>query len=178
MIFVICYYNHHFCYQFQKTGLIEIKISIKKALSTLRNFFNECEKLVSVKFNEAFDTSNVLNADSMFKDCTSLKYVNMSSFNTSLISKLTFMFYNCYELTSIDLSNFDTRNVLSFQDMFKNNYKLSYADISSFNTSKSYVTQSADYLFKGVTGKGTIIINKKTYNKDIPSGWNVIYKDY
>ena len=114
----------------------------------------------------------------MFKGCTSLKGVDISSFNTSLISHLTWMFSNCYELTSIDLSNFDTRNVLSFQEMFQNNYKLNYVDISSFNTSKSYVSQNADYFFKGVTGKGTIIINKKTYNKDIPSGWNVIYKDY
>ena len=176
--FDICYYNHYFCYKFQKTGLIEIKISIKKSLSTLRNFFEDCEKLVSVKFSEAFDTSNVLNAYSMFKDCTSLKGVDISPFNTSLISHMTWMFSNCYELTSIDLSNFDTRNVLSFQEMFQNNYKLNYVDISSFNTSKSYVSQNADYFFKGVTGKGTIIINKKTYNKDIPSGWNVIYKDY
>ena len=110
-------------------------------------------------------------------NCISLKNADLSSFNTTLVSKLIYMFNNCHQLTSIDLSNFDTRNVLSFQDMFINNYNLRWVDISNFNTSNSYIPAYADYLFKGVGGVGTIIINKKSYNKDIPSGWNIIYKD-
>ena len=142
---------------------------MKKTLSTLRNFFQDYEKLVKVKFSETFDTSKVLNADNMFMGCISLKSVDLSSFNTSLVSRLTFMFYGCRELTSIDLSNFYTKNVISFQDMFYNDIKLNYVDISSFDTSNSNVYYASDYLFKGVTGKGTIIINKNTYNKDIPT---------
>ena len=175
--FDVCNYNHHFCYKFKKTGLIEIKIIIKKTLSTLRELFENCEQLVHVKFSETFDTSKVLNLENMFEGCISLKSVNLSSFNTSLISHLTFMFYGCRELTSIDLSNFYTKNVISFQDMFYNNIKLSYVDISSFDTSNSNVHYQSDFLFKGVTGKGTIIVNKNTYNKDIPNGWTVIYKN-
>lgn len=175
--FDICYYNHYYCYKFKEKGLIEIKIIIKKTLSTLREFFEGCEQLIQVKFSETFDTSKVLNADSMFEGCISLKSVDLSFFNTSLISILTSMFRGCRELTSIDLSNFYTKNVISFQDMFYNNILLSYVDISSFDTLNSNVYYEADYLFKGVTGKGTIIINKNTYNKDIPNGWTVIYKN-
>ena len=171
----ICYYNHYYCFRFQKTGIYEIKIIIKKTLSTLRGLFLDCEQLLYVKFSETFDTSHVLNTEDMFMGCTSLKSVNLSSFNTSLVSQMTFMFYNCYELTSIDLSNFETKNVLSFQDMFTNNYKLSWVDISSFDTSKSIVSPSSDYLFQGVSGKGEIIINIQGYNNDIPEGWNVTY---
>ena len=83
------------------------------------------------------------------------------------------MFENCYELTSIDLSNFDTRNILSFQDIFRNNKKLNYVDISSFNTIQGYQLN----LFYGVSDNGTLIINKNTYNRDIPNGWNIIYKE-
>ena len=111
----------------------------------------------------------------MFYGCTSFGGVNMSSFNTSLISRLNSMFYNCKELTSIDLSNFDTRNVISFECMFAFTYKLNYVDLSSFNTKKS---EGAFNLFCRFPEKGTIIINNKTYNGIIPSGWNIIYKDY
>ena len=171
---IFCDNNQYFCYKFQNIGLFEIKISIKKALSNLRYFFHYCDKLVYVNFSEAFDTSNVLNAASMFEGCTSLQAVNISSFNTSLISSLTYMFYECYELTSIDLSNFDTRNIMYFEGMFRYNYKLNYIDISSFNTTKFGKVSLFEYMPK----KGTIIINNKTFDGIIPSGWNVIYKDY
>ena len=141
-----CNNNQYFCYKFQNIGFFEIKISIKKDLSTLSYFFYECEELVYVNFN-AFDTSNVLNAESMFEGCSSLQSVNMSSFNTSLISRLSYMFFDCYELTSIDLSNFDTRNVLSSEYMFTFNYKLNYVDISSFNITKSDIYLNNPDLF-------------------------------
>ena len=131
--------------------------------------------MVYVNFSEAFDTSNVLSAEVMFEGCTSLQGVNMSSFNTSLISSLHSMFNNCKELTSIDLSNFDTRNIIDFECMFSINHKLNYVDISSFNTTKSGKIIN---LFKYPLAKGTIIINNKTFDGIIPSGWNVIYKDY
>jgi len=168
-----CNYGINDCYKFQKTGFIEIKITIKKTLTNLARFFEKCNQLVNVKFNEAFDTSDVLSVTSMFWDCTSLKSVDFSSFNTSLICKMHFMFQNCYELTSIDLSNFDTRNVINFQDMFRDNYKLNYIDISSFNT----INSENSWLFYGVSGNGTIIINKETYTGDIPEGFNVVYKN-
>ena len=59
--------------------------------------------------------------------------------------------------------------------MFTNNYKLSWVDISSFDISKSIVIPSSDYLFKGVSGKGEIIINIQGNNNDILEGWNVTY---
>ena len=85
------------------------------------------------------------------------------------------MLYDCYELASIDLSNFDTRNIIYFEGMFRYNYKLNYVDIFSFNTTKF---RKVFNLFKYPPEKGTIIINNKTFNGIIPSGRNVIYKDY
>ena len=65
--------------------MIEIKLTIKKTLTNLGRFFIQCDQFVNVKFNEAFDTSDVLSVGAMFCDCKSLKSVNLSSFNTSLI---------------------------------------------------------------------------------------------
>ena len=168
--------NAWLCYKFEKKGLNEVKIVLKKTLSTFDQFFLNCEKLVEIKFSETFDTSHVLNFDRMFYGCSSLKSADLSSFNTSLVSDMTYMFNGCSKLTSIDLSNFDTRNVLQFYRMFIFNYQLKWVDLSSFDTSNSNRPNS-DGLFEKVPNKGTILINKKTYTLDIPNGWNIIYKD-
>ena len=169
---ILCGYSH-FCYKFENLGLIEVKIIINRTLQSMQELFYYYDHLVEIKFSDTFDTSRVLSMDSMFQDCISLRSANLSSFNTTLNCKLIFMFENCYELTSIDLSNFDTRNILSFQDIFRNNKKLNYVDISSFNTIQGYQLN----LFYGVSDNGTLIINKNTYNRDIPNGWNIIYKE-
>ena len=164
--------NYYFCSQFENTGLIEVKVIINKTLQSMQELFQYFDHLIEIKFSETFDTSKVLSTYSMFEYCYSLRAANLSSFNTTLNCAIIFMFQNCYELTSIDLSNFDT-NVRSFQDLFKDNKKFSFVDISSFNTIQAYRLD----LFKGVSSNGTLIINKNTYNLDIPNGWNVIYKE-
>ncbi len=168
---VMCDY-HYFCYKFKNLGLIEVKIILNKTLDTLQEIFYYMDNLIEVNFSETFDTSHVLTMESMFEYCPSLRRANLSSFNTTLVCEMLFMFQFCYELTSIDLSNFDTRNVLSFQDIFHDTKKLNYIDISSFNTLNAYT-----HLFNGVAQNGTLIINKNTYNGDIPTGWNIIYKE-
>jgi surface protein len=168
---VMCDY-HYFCYTFKNLGLIEVKIILNKTLDTLEEIFYYMDNLIEVNFSETFDTSHVLTMDSMFYGCYSLRRVNLSSFNTTLVCEMLFMFRFCYELTSVDLSNFDTRNVLSFQDIFHDTKKLNYIDISSFYTLKAYT-----HLFNGVAPNGTLLINKNTYNGDIPTGWNIIYKE-
>ena len=60
----------------------------------------------------------------------------------------------------------------SFQDIFLNTKKLNYIDISSFNTLNAF-----KQLFNGVAPNGTLIINRNTYDGDIPNGWNIIYKE-
>ena len=129
-------------------------------------FYYYDDNLIEVKFSDTFDTSHVLSMKSMFKFNYKLRAANLSSFNTTLCCSVVFMFENCYELTSIDLSNFDTKNVQVFQDLFNGAKKLSYVDISSFNTKQAYRL----YLFNRVSTNGTLIVNKTTYDLDIPKG--------
>ena len=168
----ICNY-YYFCYKFLNLGLIEVKIIINKTLQTMKELFYYLRNLIEIKFSDTFDTSHVLSTESMFYECNSLKSANLSSFNTTLDCTLIYMFNNCYELTSIDLSNFETRNVQTFQQLFYQNKKLNYIDISSFNT----LNANTYNIFKGVAPNGTLIINKNTYNGEIPNGWNIIYKE-
>ncbi len=93
-------------YPFNKTGVYEVKIIFKKTLTLMLKLFQRCFELVTISFNEGFDTSHVLSMKQMFYECTSLEFVNISSFNTSLCGDYNSMFYGCSKLTSLDLSNF------------------------------------------------------------------------
>ena len=47
----------------------------------------------------------------MFYECTSISEINLSNFDTSKVININSLFSGCFSLTSINLSNFDTSNV-------------------------------------------------------------------
>ena len=53
----------------------------------------------------------------MFKDCSSLTSLNLTSFNTSLIESFDNMFSGCTSLTSLDIRNFSSVNSTICTDM-------------------------------------------------------------
>ena len=54
----------------------------------------------------------------MFKNCNSLKNLDLSKFDTSKVTNMGYIFYMCESLTSLDLSNFDTTKVTTYTSMF------------------------------------------------------------
>ena len=91
--------------------------------------------LISINFNNNFNTSNVTGMSSMFSKCSSLTSLDLSSFNTSNVTVMNSMFRDCSSLTSLDLSNFNTSNVTDMSSMFRDCSSLTSLDLSSFNTS-------------------------------------------
>ena len=93
--------------------------------------------------------------DWMFKDCSSLKSINLSSFDTSQVRFMDSMFKNCSSLTSLDLSNFNT-SMIGVKDsngyfgetacMFEGCSSLTSLDLSNFDTSNM---RSLTSMFKG-----------------------------
>ena len=55
----------------------------------------------------------------MFRDCSSLTNINLSSFYTNNVRNMWGIFYECSSLTNIDLSNFNTNNVNNMRSIFK-----------------------------------------------------------
>ena len=92
--------------------------------------------LISINFNNNFNTSNVTSMFNMFNHCTALTTLDLSSFNIVNVTNMSGMFYACESLTSLDLSNFNTANVKNMDMMFCNCTSLTSLDFSSFNTSK------------------------------------------
>ena len=86
--------------------------------TSCEKWFWEFYNLATIEGLENFNTSNVETMADMFRDCNSLKSLDLSSFDTRNVSNMGYMFYRCFGLTSLDLSNFDTRNVTNMKSMF------------------------------------------------------------
>ena len=54
----------------------------------------------------------------MFRECSSLQSINLSSFNTTNVKNMECMFCECSSLQSIDLSSFNTINAEDMGWMF------------------------------------------------------------
>ena len=95
----------------------------------------ETTNLISINFNNNFNTSNVTNMNSMLYQCKLLTSLDLSSFNTSNVTDMSRMFHSCYSLTSLDLSSFNTAKVTDMSYMFYYCTRLTSIGLSSFNTS-------------------------------------------
>ena len=99
-------------------------------------FFAGFSNLISIDFNNNFNTSNVANMQYMFLFSTSLATLDLSSFNTSNVTNMRSIFNKCSSLTSINLNSFNTLNLTDMCAMFYNCTGLTKLDLSNFNTSK------------------------------------------
>lgn len=105
-------------------------------LTSTAGWFEGCFNLKNINGIQYLNTTNVTDMSGMFKGCSSLNTINISSFNTSKVTDMSAMFWDCSGLTSLDLSNFDTRNVTGMSGMFYYCNKLNDINLTSFNTAK------------------------------------------
>ena len=103
--------------------------------TNMSNMFSDNTSLTNITFGDNFNTANVTNMGGMFKNCTILKTIDLSSFDTSNATIFASMFMNCQGLQNLDLKSFNTSNVTSMLSMFYNCSSLTSLDLSSFNTS-------------------------------------------
>ena len=76
------------------------------------------KKMVSIEFNNNFNTSKVTTMYDMFDRCSSLTNLDLSNFNTSNVTNVTSMFGACKRLqTQINIMNTGTT---SYSNMFGN----------------------------------------------------------
>ena len=103
--------------------------------TNMSNMFSDNTSLTNITFGDNFNTANVINMSGMFKNCTILKTIDLSSFDTSNATIFASMFMNCQGLQNLDLKSFNTSNVTNMLYMFYNCSSLTSLDLSSFNTS-------------------------------------------
>ncbi|WP_165007336.1 MULTISPECIES: BspA family leucine-rich repeat surface protein [unclassified Enterococcus] len=122
------------------------------------------------------DTSNVINMEEMFGDCTNLTTLNLSTLDTSNVINMDKMFSNCTNLTTLDLSTFDTSNVTEMLVMFSNCTNLTTLNVGDFDTSN---VRNALGILYGVND--CIIYGNKQSFADFMDVWidstNIWYED-
>lgn len=118
-------------------------------------WFVNCTNLTTINNIEKLNTSNVTDMRYMFRGCSSLASLDLSSFNTSSVTNMSDMFYRCSSLTSLDLSSFNTYNVTTMYEMFYYCSSLTSLDLSSFST---YKVTRMDLMFSGCSKLKTIYV--------------------
>ena len=126
-----------------------MKVNEKKmARSQPRLMFKGCSALNTLNLS-SFDTQNLTNIQSMFKGCSALTTLDLSNFDTKNVTDMGWMFHGCEALTTLDLSNFDTKNVTDMGWMFHGCEAL-----TTIYASEKYVTTACEYynnMFAGCT---------------------------
>ena len=82
--------------------------------------FRECSSLKSIDLS-SFNTTNVNDMSGMFRECSSLKSIDLSSFNTTNVNNMSYMFYECSSLKreNIRINNKDDKLLSEINDYFK-----------------------------------------------------------
>ena len=96
--------------------------------------FLSLSNLIKISGLENLNTAIVTDMSEMFKKCSHLSSLKLSSFNTENVTKMNYMFSECSQLTSLDISSFNTGNVTDMVGMFNDCSYLSSLKLSSFNT--------------------------------------------
>ena len=121
-----------------------IKLVWKTDITECQFMFKGCDEITEINFTH-FDAKKCTSTDNMFRECYSLKSVDLSGFFTS--NKLNYMadmFWDCKSLISADFSNFDTSQVTNFGHMFCNCESLEWINFSNVINDK---TTKLDYIF-------------------------------
>ena len=121
-------------------------------VTDMEQMFRGCSSLTALDLS-SFDTSRVTDMSLMFYGCSSLTALDLSSFDTSEVMDMVCMFYGCSSLTSLDLSRFDTSQVTDMCRMFYGCSSLIALDLSSFDTSKVTGMES---MFSGCSSLTTL----------------------
>ena len=114
-------------------------------VTTMLDMFRNCSNLKSVDLS-TFNTEKVTTMHAMFAYCTSIENINMSSFNTKEVANMSAMFYNCGQLKQLDVNNFNTENVTTMASMFANCSNLEKLDISNWKTAN---VEDMSWMFAG-----------------------------
>ena len=114
------------------TGLENLKTD---SVTNMSGMFRNCSSLTSLDLS-SFNTQNVTYMTEMFTGCSGLTSLDVSHFNTQNVTNMVSMFYDCSSLTSLDVSHFNTQNLVGVSSMFYGCSSLTSLDVTSFNTDK------------------------------------------
>lgn len=130
-------------------------------MTSADSMFKNCESLKKLDLTQ-FSTPNVTKTSSMFQGCLDLEELNVKTLNTAKVTDMHAMFMTCPSLTALDISSFKTNRVTQMYEMFENCTSLKSLDLKNFDTNS---VQSMYRMFSYCTDLATLNISSfKTPN--------------
>lgn len=129
---------------------------------TCLNWFYGLSKVTEIEGLGYINTSSVKTMSQMFRDCSSLTSLDLSSFKTSNVTNMSGMFRGCSALTSLDLSYFETDKVNSMRDMFNG-----CSSLTSLNFCNIYTNNTLDVgdMFTDCNNLRLVDLSKSKYTQ-------------
>ncbi|WP_143140025.1 BspA family leucine-rich repeat surface protein, partial [Enterococcus haemoperoxidus] len=98
----------------------------------MQRVFADCTNLVSLDLT-SWDTSKVQDIFSLFNGCVNLENLEVSTWNTQNMTAITYAFARLPKLKVLDLSNWKLAPINSAQGVFMEDSSLESLDLSGFN---------------------------------------------
>ena len=134
-------------YQFDKEGNYDVYLISNNNLTNMSNMFRNCSSLKELDLS-IFNFSQITNMSYIFYKCSSLKEINLLSSSTNQVKNMMFMFGNCSSLKQIYLTLLQTNQVTNMSYLFNNCTSLKELDLFSFNTTQ---VTNMSYMFNNCT---------------------------
>ena len=117
-----------------KELLANKKIILDFEVKSLKGLFKNCESLKEINIIKC-NRKDIIDTSEMFYGCKNLDKLNIINLKTDNVKDMSYMFSGCLSLTEINVLNFNTSNVTNMQNMFEQCSKLKELNLCNFNTS-------------------------------------------
>ena len=115
----------------------EIRIVFKNKMIDCSYMFRGCTNIIKLDLS-SFDTSNVVDMKHMFSICCFMEKINISNFKTDKVTDMSYMFNKCLSLEKIEFPpSFITKNVKNMEFMFH-----MCSNLKKIDFPKSFITNN------------------------------------
>ena len=120
----------------------EIRIVFKSEMIDCSYLFRGCTNIISIDLS-SFDSSNIVDMKHMFSICSLMENINLSNLKTDKVTDMSYMFNRCLSLEKIEFPpSFITKNVKNMEFMFHMCSKFTKIDFPQFFTTNNVTNMS------------------------------------
>ena len=106
------------------------------APSNSSSLFQNFNTVVSINFNNSFNTEKATAMSTTFGNCPKLENLDLTNFNTEKVTTIQYIFVSDSSLTDLNLSSFDTSKITQWSFMFSGCTNLQSLNLSGWSNDK------------------------------------------
>lgn len=118
-------------YTFEKAGKYKVTYTFTHVGKNLSSLFKDCSSLTYVDFS-GFCTDGVTDMSEMFSGCKALESLDLSRLHVEDVTTMKGMFRGCSTLTELNLGSFENHKIVNMAYMFSGCQKLKTLNLGIF----------------------------------------------